>query len=94
MLLVTKSSGEERRPEETRYSSDVLDFVSQANISTANELSKVLVYGPESRKFADHGQHKLITGDWSRDDLVWLFKFTLMTARRRHILPWQEQKGK
>lgn len=50
MFLVTKSSGEERRPDETRYSSDVLDFVSQANISTANELNKVLVYGPELRK--------------------------------------------
>lgn len=50
MFLVTKSSGEERRPEETRYSSDVLDFVSQANISTADDLNKVLVYRPESRK--------------------------------------------
>lgn len=51
MFLVTKSSGEERPPEETRYSSDVLDFVSQANISTADELNKVLVYRPESRKW-------------------------------------------
>ena len=50
MFLVTKSSGEKPRPDETRYSSDVLDFVSQANISTANELNKVLVYGPELRK--------------------------------------------
>ena len=50
MFLVTKSSAEERRPDETRYSSDVLDFVSQANISTANELNKVVVYGSKLRR--------------------------------------------
>ncbi|ETN36727.1 uncharacterized protein HMPREF1541_09005 [Cyphellophora europaea CBS 101466] len=74
MYLATKTDDDDRRPDVTRYSSAVLDFVSPAPSATASDLCR----------------HRLLQTSWSTNDLVWLVNFATRTAMQWLVLPLQK----
>lgn len=86
MYLVTKTNEEGRQPEANRYSSDVLDFVSQTASTSAADLCQVCG-SSILLDMSDVAQHAMIKTPQPTKNLIWPVTYAMLTARHRILLP-------